>query len=45
LNAHPEFAARTIAEIARSTGIPFRPAENRFEAMGAQDRSFPPAGR
>jgi fumarate hydratase class II len=37
LNAHPEFAARTIAEIARATGIPFRPAENRFEAMGAQD--------
>ena len=37
LNAHPEFAARTIAEIAGATGIPFRPAENRFEAMGAQD--------
>jgi len=37
LNAHPEFARRTIAEIARSTGIPFRVAENRFEAMGAQD--------
>jgi fumarate hydratase class II len=37
LNAHPEFARRTIAEIARSTGIPFRAAENRFEAMGAQD--------
>jgi fumarate hydratase class II len=37
LNAHPEFAVRTIAEIARTTGIPFRPAENRFEAMGAQD--------
>ncbi|MBP2683619.1 MAG: aspA, partial [Deltaproteobacteria bacterium] len=37
LNAHPEFAARAIAEIARATGIPFRPAENRFEAMGAQD--------
>ena len=37
LNAHPEFAVRTIAEIARATGIPFRPAENRFEAMGAQD--------
>ena len=37
LNAHPEFGARTIAEIARATGIPFRPAENRFEAMGAQD--------
>ena len=37
LNAHPEFAARTIAGIARACGIPFRPAENRFEAMGAQD--------
>ncbi len=37
LNAHPEFAQRTIAEIARTTGIPFRCAENRFEAMGAQD--------
>jgi fumarate hydratase class II len=37
LNAHPEFARRTIAEIARSTGIPFRVAENRFEAMAAQD--------
>ena len=37
LNAHPEFASRTIAEIARTTGIPFRGAENRFEAMGAQD--------
>ena len=37
LNAHPEFAARTIAGIAGATGIPFRPAENRFEAMGAQD--------
>ncbi|RJP20881.1 MAG: class II fumarate hydratase [Deltaproteobacteria bacterium] len=37
LNAHPGFASRTIAEAARATGIPFRPAENRFEAMGAQD--------
>jgi len=37
LSAHPEFGARTIAEIANATGIPFRPAENRFEAMGAQD--------
>src|SRR5512134_151812 len=37
LNAHPEFGARTIAEIDSVTGMPFRPAENRFEAMGAQD--------
>ena len=37
LNAHPEFGSRTIAAVADATGIPFRPAENRFEAMGAQD--------
>jgi len=37
LSAHPEFGARTIAEIGTLTGIPFLPAENRFEAMGAQD--------
>ncbi len=37
LNAHPEFGARAIAEIAAATGIPFRPAENRFEAIAAQD--------
>jgi len=37
LNAHPEFGARTIAEVDKLTGIPFRAAENRFEAMGAQD--------
>jgi fumarate hydratase, class II len=37
LSAHPEFGGRTIAGIAGATGIPFRPAENRFEAMGSQD--------
>jgi fumarate hydratase, class II len=37
LNAHPEFGVRTIVEIARATGIPFHQAENRFEAIGAQD--------
>ncbi|GAB4373619.1 MAG: class II fumarate hydratase [Deltaproteobacteria bacterium] len=37
LNAHPEFGEKTVAEIAKATGIPFRPAENRFEAIGAQD--------
>ena len=37
VNAHPEFARRTIAELAGSTGIPFREAVNRFAAMGGQD--------
>lgn len=37
LNAHPRFAAETIARIARATGIPFREAENHFEAQAAKD--------
>jgi fumarate hydratase class II len=37
LNAHPDFGARTIAAIADATGIPFRPAADRFAAMGGQD--------
>lgn len=37
LNAHPEFAARTIGRIARETGIPFTEAENHFEAQAAKD--------
>jgi len=37
LNAHPEFGKRAIAAIADATGIPFRLAENRFEAISAQD--------
>ncbi len=37
LNAHPEFAARVIAKIAERTGLPFREAENRFEALAARD--------
>ena len=37
LNAPPGFAARTVAEIARRTGIGFREARNHFEAQGARD--------
>ncbi len=37
LNAHREFAARTIARLAETTGIPFREAENHFEAQAAKD--------
>jgi fumarate hydratase class II len=37
LNAHPEFGPRVIAALADATGVPFRPAGNRFAAMGAQD--------
>jgi fumarate hydratase class II len=37
LNAHPEFAPRTIAEISKTTGIDFREAQNHFAAQAAQD--------
>jgi fumarate hydratase class II len=37
LNAHPEFAARVAAELARLTGHPFVTAPNKFEALSAHD--------
>jgi fumarate hydratase, class II len=37
LNAHPDFARRVVAGIAAKTGIPFREAKNKFEAIAARD--------
>ncbi len=37
LNAHPEFATRVAAEIAKLTGLPFVTAPNKFEALAAHD--------
>ncbi len=37
LNAHPEFAARTIARLAEATGRPFRPARNRFAGIAGHE--------
>ncbi|MCU0223620.1 MAG: class II fumarate hydratase [Acidobacteria bacterium] len=37
LNAHPEFAARTIARLAETTGRPFRPARNRFAGIAGHE--------
>jgi fumarate hydratase class II len=37
VNAPKEFGARTIALIARRTGLPFREARNHFEAQAAKD--------
>ena len=37
VNAHPDFAAETIALIVRETGIDFRRAANPFEAQAARD--------
>jgi fumarate hydratase class II len=37
LNTHPRFAELAAAEIAEITGLPFVPAPNFFEALGAHD--------
>jgi len=37
LNTHPEFAERVIRRLEQRTGLPFRPAPNRFEALAARD--------
>ncbi|MBM3325074.1 MAG: class II fumarate hydratase [Calditrichaeota bacterium] len=37
LNTHPEFASRVIEKIREQTGIPFKEASNRFEAMANRD--------
>ena len=37
LNAHPEFAGKTIARLAEMSGISFREAENHFEAQSSKD--------
>jgi fumarate hydratase class II len=37
LNAHPHFAQRFAETLAQLTGQPFRPAQNKFEALAAHD--------
>jgi fumarate hydratase class II len=44
VNAHPEFAAETIAWISRETGIEFREARNHFEAQAARDAAVEASG-
>ena len=44
LNAPPGFADRVIANLAESTGHPFVPAPNRFEALAAKDAAVETSG-
>jgi fumarate hydratase class II len=37
LNAHPDFAVKVAAELARLTGLPFVTAPNKFEALASCD--------
>jgi len=44
LNTHPEFAAKVISQISKHTGLPFKEAENHFEAQAAQDAAVEASG-
>jgi fumarate hydratase, class II len=44
INTHPQFAAQAIRVIAAETGLPFREAENHFEAQAARDASVHVSG-
>jgi fumarate hydratase class II len=44
LNAEPGFAEEVIARIAEQTGLQFRPAPNRFEALAARDAAVEASG-
>ena len=37
INTNPEFAKATITRMAEATGVPFREADDHFEAQGAKD--------
>jgi fumarate hydratase class II len=37
LNTHPDFAVKAASHIARITGLPFRTAPNKFEALAGHD--------
>jgi fumarate hydratase, class II len=44
INTHPEFAPRTIARLARETGLNLREASNHFEAQAGRDACVEASG-
>ncbi|MCC5841364.1 MAG: class II fumarate hydratase [Opitutales bacterium] len=44
INCHPEFAGRVCKILSAQTGIPFREADNHFEAQGGRDDAVEVAG-
>ena len=44
INTHPQFAAQAIKIISAETGLPFREAENHFEAQAGRDASVHVSG-
>ncbi len=45
VNAHPEFAAKSIARLARRTGVAFTAAPDRFASLASQDTAVELAGQ
>jgi fumarate hydratase class II len=45
INAHPEFAARFCAALAKKTGVGFHSLDNFFEAMSSQDTAVEVSGQ
>jgi fumarate hydratase class II len=45
VNTHPEFGARMAAQLSQLTGLPFREAEDHFEAQAAQDAAVELSGQ
>ncbi len=45
INTHPEFGRRVAAVLSELTGLPFREAENHFEAQAAQDAAVELSGQ
>lgn len=45
INCHPEFPGKVCRVLAEQTGIPFREADNHFEAQGGRDDAVEVAGQ
>src|SRR5918995_602210 len=45
INAHPDFGAQFASELGKLTSLPFKPSNNYFEAMSAQDAAVELSGQ
>ncbi len=45
INAHPKFGAKVATILGEQTGLPFKPADNYFEALATQDTAVEISGQ
>jgi fumarate hydratase class II len=45
INAHPKFGAKVAVLLEERTGLPFRPADNRFASLSSQDTAVEASGQ